>query len=362
MSDVVVVQRVLANYREGFFDLLSEKLDYKLVCSEKHSGKIMAPKNLKNKKYIYNPINIKIAPQFIFFPFLLFTLTSMHPKHIITEGGQNTINNIFVWLYCKISNCDYTIWDLGKGHIETNKNKSFVRNLYDELYDFILKDAKQIYTYNDRGVRYFRSQGFAKNILPLKNTIDTREVLYVLSSYKDKEQQLINDKFNKYKYYLLFVGALNENKHLEDFEKLMDMLPEEYGLIIVGNGSEQYLNKLKHLLDDKRIYFEGYKNMDQLQYYYNKVDCLFLPGLGGLSINQAMSFGTAVLCTKADGIEEELVLNDETGCIYDTIEEAVKVILRNSKDDWLRMGNNARNLFYTNYTIEKMVNRFIGNI
>jgi len=362
MSNIVVIQRVLANYREGFFDLLSKKIHYDLICSDKNAGKIIAPDKINNKKYIYNPVSIKISTQFIFFPFLFFTLISMQPKHIITEGGQNTINNLFVWLYCKIFNCDYTIWDLGKGHIKTSKNKSFIRKIYDKLYNFILKDAKQVYTYNNRGIRYFRSEGFNKNIIPLKNTIDTREVEYAISNYDKNKQQCINEKFNKFKYYLLYVGVLNEKKRLEDLKIIMDMLPDEYGLIIIGSGNEQYVNKLKRLLDNGRTYFEGYKNMDQLQYYYNKVDCLILPGLGGLSINQAMAFGTPVICTEADGIEEELVIDGETGYIYDTIDKAVKYIVGNSKEKWARMGENAKNLFFKNYTIEKMVERFIENL
>jgi len=361
MSNIVVIQRVIANYREGFFDLLSKKIDYTLISSHKNSGKIISPDNIEQKKYIYNPIAIQISNYIIFFPFLFFSLYSIRPTHIITEGGQNTINNSFVWLYCKFFNCDYTIWDLGKA-FQKNENNSLARNIYTKLYDFILKDARQIYTYNNVGVDYFRLQGFEKNILPLKNTIDTREVLRVLRNFSEEEQHFINNKFNKQKYYILFVGILNENKRLEDFKEIMKMLPEEYGLIIVGSGDEQYLNKLKHLLGDKRIYFEGYKNMDQLQYYYNKVDCLLLPGLGGLSINQAMAFGIAVICTEADGIEEELVLDGETGYLYDTIEEAVEFILNSAKEDWLRMGENAKKLLFNDYTIEHMVDRFIDNI
>lgn len=361
MTDVVVIQRILINYRKGFFDLLSERIDYKLICSDKSAGKIRPAKNIESNSYIYQPMSFKLLDSYIIFPFLFFSLYKLKPKHIITQGGQNTINNLPVWLYCKLFKCEYTIWDLGKGYVKTNKT-TMIRSLYEKFYDFIMHNAKQIYTYNDRGIQYFKSRGFKKNIVSLKNTINTREVIDVISNYSDDKQRLINDKFNKYKYYILFVGALNENKRIEDFKKIMEMLPNEYGLIIVGDGKENYLNKLKHLLNDECIYFEGYKNMDQLQYYYNYVDFLLLPGLGGLSINQSMAFGIPVVCTEADGIEDEIIVNNETGYLYNTIEEAVEFIREKNKDDWLKMGKNAKKLLFKEYTIEKMADRFIENI
>jgi len=361
VSRIVVIQRILINYRKGFFDLLSEKIDYKLVCSDKSAGKIKSSKKFESIPYIYQPMSFKLLDSYIIFPFLFFSLYKLKPKHIITQGGQNTVNNFPVWVYCKLFNCEYTIWDLGKGY-EKIKKETMIRSLYEKFYNFIMNDSVQIYTYNDRGIQYFKNRGFKKNIVSLKNTIDTREVEYVISNYSEKEQQLINEKFNKYKFHLLFVGVLNEKKRLEDFKKIMDMLPDEYGLIIVGSGDEKYVNKLKHLLDDERIYFEGYKNMDQLQYYYNHVDFLLLPGLGGLAINQAMAFGIPVVCTEADGIEDEIIINNETGYLYKTVEEAVEFILKNNKDSWSRMGANAKKLLFKDYTIEKMVDRFIKHL
>ena len=356
MSDIVIIQKTLPNYREGFFDHLSERIDFKLITSEKNTGKILASKNMKSKKYMHISANWKFL-NYVIFPFLFFTLIKIRPEIIITEGGQNTFNNIFVWLYCKLFNCEYIIWDLGKGYKKIKQ--SFSRKLYNKLYNYILESSKSVYTYHDAGKEYFKSQGFMKNIVPLKNTVDTREVLYALDNYNEQEQYVINNKFNKCKYYMLYVGAIHRKKSLEDFKLIMDMLPAEYGLIIVGSGNEKYVNKLKHLLNNERIYFEGFKNMEQLQYYYNHTDFFILPGRGGLAINQAMAFGLPVICTGADGIEKELVKGNETGYIYDSIEEAVNYILSKNKDNWAGMGKNAQELIFNDYTIEKMADRFI---
>jgi glycosyltransferase involved in cell wall biosynthesis len=361
LKDIVVVYKTLPTWREGFFDLLSEKIDYWLIASDKDTGKILASKNLKSKKYMYRSINWKILG-YIIFPFLFFSLIRIRPKVIVAEGGQNTFNNMAVWLYCKLFSCKYIIWDLGKNHMPTNVKKSFTRKLYDNLYNFILQGAQQVYTYHDVGKKYFISEGFQKNIVPLKNTVDTRIVLQALDSYDNKEQDFLNARFNKYKYHILYVGALHQKKSLEDFKKFMDMLPNDYSLVIVGSGNEQYVNKLKKLLDDQRIYFEGFKNMEQLQYYYNHMDFLLLPGLGGLGINQAMAFGIPVICTLADGIEKELIINDNTGYIYTSIEDAVQYILAKNKEDWERMGLNAKKLIFSKYTIEKMVDRFVKGL
>jgi len=361
MSDIMIIQRNILNYRKGFFDLLSEKIDYKLIASNKNVGKFMASKEGVNKKYIHSIINWKIN-EYIIFPFLFFTFIKIKPKHIITEGGQNTINNISVWLYCRLFSCEYSVWDLGKGYIRGVTEVSFARKMYSKFYNFILNGSKQIYTYHDKGVEHFISQGYQKRIIALKNTIDTREVELTLGKYYKEEQKKIDDKFNQYKYHILYVGAINENKNLEDMKIFMDMLPDNYAFIIVGSGDENYISGLKNILGEERVYFEGYKNMEELQYYYNFSDFLLLPGLGGLSINQAMAFGLPVVCTFADGIEDELIIENETGYKYTTIENAVDFIGKKDKNEWNTMGEQAKILIFENYTIEKMADRFVAGL
>ena len=162
---------------------------------------------------------------------------------------------------------------------------------------------------------------------------------------------------------MLYVGAVNEHKHLESLKELLNQLSDDYCLLIVGGGEEYYLKSLKkHIGNESRVFFEGYKSVNDLSIYYNISSFAILPGLGGLSINQAMAFKKPVVCCIADGGEKELVKNYKTGFIYPNVTEAAIFISSQSINDWKRMGINAEKYIYNNYSIDNMANTFLKGV
>ena len=75
-----------------------------------------------------------------------------------------------------------------------------------------------------------------------------------------------------------------------------------------------------------------------------------------------MAYGLPVLCTHADGAEEDVVRNDETGYIYRDIDDAVHYIRSKTDEDWKRMGKNASELLYGEFSLGKECERFIEGI
>jgi glycosyltransferase involved in cell wall biosynthesis len=356
---VLIVQRFYYNFREGFFDYLYD-IDFKfrLICATKSRGKVKVHDDVGKHSFILKVFFFFIGDKYVVFPFLFFRLIWQNPRTIITEGGANTINNLAIFLYCKIFRRKYIIWDLGKGF--SDFGNSTVRNLYMRFYNYLLKHSYLIYGYNTLSKEYFKSIGIDENkIVVLNNTIDTRKIKKIKSAGAPTFPEELKEQSESEYTFLLFVGALAKSKNIEALVDLMKMLGKGYFLILVGDGPKAYREELESLFAATNHCFVGYKKNEQLLPYYNLASLAVLPGLGGLSINQAMAFGVPVVCRSADGAEKDLVLKDETGYIFSNNEDAYKYITSKSKTDWDLMGRKAESFLYANHSVESMMDKFI---
>lgn len=360
---VVIIQRYFYNFREGLFDCLQRMgLSFALINSTKSCGRVKVhAEKVASVNYIKTPFSFNLSEGIICFPFLFLSLLREKPDVIVTEGGQNTINNIQIKWYSRLFKIPYIQWDLGKGYQDFGN--SLGRRIYMGIYTSIAKKASLIYGYNSSSKKYFEGIGIpSERIVVLNNTADTSTLKKVIESSLKELPIDMADRFDPNKKYIIFVGSLLPTKRIEDFKEIMTKLGEEYTLLLVGSGQEEYTQSLKTLFKDIDCIFLGYKKPEELlPYYYISLFCI-LPGLGGLSINQAMAYGLPVLCTHADGAEEDVVRNDETGYIYKDIDDAVRYIQSKSEEDWKRMGKNAQELMFGDFSLEKECERFIGGI
>jgi len=362
-TEIVIVQRYFYNFREGFFNYLNSIVpDFKLINSVKSRGRVTVHKNIVSKcSYIYPIKSININDNIVWFPFLFFSLLKLNPNVIVTEGGQNTINNIQIRLYCLLMSRQYIVWDLGKGYQDFGNSLS--RRIYMHFYTRLLKKATYVYGYNSCSKEYFLSLGVPKErIFIMNNTIDTiavKETILKSSHEMPEDLRLIH---SNEKIFIIFVGSLLPTKKIEDLVPIMRGLGDKYHLLLIGSGTKEYETQLKSIFFEVNHTFLGYKQIEQLFPYYKVSSFAILPGLGGLSINQAMAFGLPVLCTHADGAEKDIVHNDITGYIYNNIYDVVVYIKNKSNEDWERMGKAAENLLYSEFSIEQEATRFLNGI
>lgn len=356
---IVIIQRACAVYRESFLDLLNNKFELVLFSKNKNLGKIKVPKNIREKKYYKKNINFSFG-NYNIYPFLFFDLWKTNPDTIVSEGGQNTINNLSLLLYSKIFNKKYFIWDLGRSHIQ--EKRSLFRNLYNMLYRCIIRNSFGIFTYNTQGKKYFKEKYPSKEIFILHNTIDTNDISKIKSNIDCIKHNTIKNKFSKFDRKVLYVGAINTAKNIESLVDVMRLLGDKYCLIILGDGKENYVFHLKQLFRNQNVFFEGYKNLSETAYYYSVSDFTILPGLGGLAIIQSLAFGVPVLVNKADGSEFDLIINGETGYIYHNLNDLINFITTQLPFDIERMKKSSTNHIYNNFTIQNMVDNFINGI
>ncbi len=359
----IIVQRYYYNFREGIFDCLQEMgLKFSLINSTTSRGRVKVHSDkVAFVNYIDKCFHFNINDGIVVFPFLFWKLIREKPSVIVTEGGQNTINNIQIKWYSRLFRVPYIQWDLGKGYQDFGN--SLGRRIYMRIYKSIANHAKLIYGYNSISKKYFESLGISsEKIVVLNNTADTHTLKKVIESSSKKLPEDMAKQYDPNKKYIIFVGSLLPTKRIEDFAEIMTKLNGEYTLLIVGSGKEEYTQSLKEIFKDIDCIFLGYKRPEELLPYYNISLFCILPGLGGLSINQAMAYGLPVLCTHADGAEEDVVRNDETGYIYKNIDDAVRYIRSKTNEDWKHMGKNASELMFGDFSLEKECERFIEGI
>ena len=121
---------------------------------------------------------------------------------------------------------------------------------------------------------------------------------------------------------LLHIGRLVKWKRvdllIEAFQEVIADYPDAE-LVIVGDGPE--LNNLKQqaakLSSADNIRFIGaVYNPKELGAYMNESSIYVLAGMGGLSINDAMTYGMPVLCSVCDSTERDLVIDGTNGYFF----------------------------------------------
>jgi glycosyltransferase involved in cell wall biosynthesis len=133
-------------------------------------------------------------------------------------------------------------------------------------------------------------------------------------------------------------------------------------LLLAGNGIlEPGLKRLAHSENSSNIYFMNFQNQSFMPVLYQSADLFCLPSFSetwGLSINEAMASGRAVLASDRVGCAIDLVKKDYNGAVFrndlvrDLTEELAK--LTNSETLLQQYGNNSRSLI-KNWSFEHIV-------
>ena len=165
---------------------------------------------------------------------------------------------------------------------------------------------------------------------------------------------------------ILFVGRLFERKRPWDVVQLHKRLKENTGLytVIVGNGPLE--NSLRAEAEDSRVKFLGFQNQGATRDCYHGADLLVVPSeyeTWGLVVNEAFACGLPALVTDTCGVAGDLVRDGETGFIYHVADlyGATEYVKRLLVEPALRrkMGNRAKEMVATNYSVEQFANAFM---
>lgn len=169
-----------------------------------------------------------------------------------------------------------------------------------------------------------RFSSASSNIIRSKFSIPEKSVLFIFVG-----------KFDSIKNVSLLIEAFSQLNHTDTF------------LLLVGNGPiEKNLKKQASMLDSKtneKIFFLDFVNQNEIPVIYDSCDVFVLPSISetwGLSVNESMAAGKAV------------IVSDKCGCYYDLVKEGINGYVFKSNN--LESLVSAMNKFSNRETAHKM--------
>lgn len=196
------------------------------------------------------------------------------------------------------------------------------------------------------------------------NSTDTEALL------REKESVLAADPLlPKSERRLLHIGRLVKWKRvdllIDAFARLTKSYPDAE-LLIVGDGPELVNLKQQaanlHLEDSVRFTGAVY-DPKALGAYMNESTVYVLAGMGGLSINDAMTYGLPVLCSVCDSTERDLVTDGLNGSFFrdgdvDSLTEKIEQLLA-SPARCKEMGKESERIIREKINLETVSERYL---
>lgn len=166
---------------------------------------------------------------------------------------------------------------------------------------------------------------------------------------------------------LLTIGRLLRNKNFDLLIRAAGVLQRDglsIQLQIVGDGPDR--KRLEDIADQSNatVSFLGEQRGDQLRRIGCEASLFVLPGLGGLAIQEAMSFGLPVIATEADGTEQDLVRSNGWVVEKDNLEALATTIREAVSDpiDLRRRGEESLRIVREEINLTRMVDRFVSAV
>ena len=374
---VALVQRICPHYRVPVFRELAQRKGIDLTVFFGKGTKRGPCRNaediqgFKHKKLWTLPFTARRGLKnhyLAFHPSLLFHLVKGHYDVVITEGGQNILNNIvYLFFFRKVLRSRFVWWDAG---LKKNTGEGLIEKLVLFLFKRMMQNCDAFIAYSSWARDFFLSLGVPEErIFIAQNTIDER----IAKRYIDKYRQKVDEAREKLglqgKRVILTVGSIEKRKKVENlllaFKEIASQ-DDQVVLYVVGDGPHRpQLERFAQELGLSSVAFPGRVGED-ISLYFLLSDVFVLPAHGGLAINEAMIHGKPVIATFADGTERDLISDAENGFLVkeDDISELAEAIKKVIYDADLaeRMGLSSAARYEKHFTIEKMVDGIVNAI
>lgn len=226
-----------------------------------------------------------------------------------------------------------------------------------------------IYNFVDAHVNYinaaydiFGSYGVdSSKIFVTYNSPDTSRLLKVK---EELEKQGINPRAHR----IIHIGRLVKWKRVDLLIDSVAELRKEFSdieLVIIGQGPEKdsLEEQVRRLNLSNHVVFAGslYDPLDLGRHLMNS-SLYVLAGMGGLSINEAMSFEKPVICSVCDGTEKELVKDGYNGLFFnegdkEDLVEKIRTLL-SSPQLVKEMGQNSLSIIKNKINIDSVLSGY----
>lgn len=178
---------------------------------------------------------------------------------------------------------------------------------------------------------YLNSLGFPAD--RIWRTYDVVDNNYFTKLAEEARQQgsRLRIKLHLPKRYFLYVGRFSPEKNLirllEAYQLYHQQMQindrESWSLVLVGSGPQENALKEKVVqMGLKNVFWQGFKQVDMLPYYYGLSSALILPSISepwGLVVNEAMACSLPVLISDRCGCLLDLVFPGVNGYVFNSL-------------------------------------------
>jgi len=374
MNKIVLITSMLQLYRLTFYKKLSEIYrDENFIVyygiTSKEDGKIRHKGKTDFRSKGFTEYKLRILPFEVVFNLSMYSeIRQLNPDVIImlASTGNITYRRIISW--AKRNNKRVIIWTSGW---EPGRAKGVMLKFKNILVSSFFKKADFFLTYSSYASLYVKSMGVDNSKIEIcYNGIETDEMERDSSQIKLRSEELIK-KYDLEGYItFIYVGGLIPEKRtdllIDAFARLR-LKYDKIKLLLIGDGPLRSMveEKLKSI-NDPNIYYLG-RIFEGVDVFFAAADCLVLPGAGGLALNQAMFLGKPCIASKADGTEDDLVIENVSGYRFEenNLDSLIAAMERRILDDQEKvkiLSDNARQIITTKSNVNNMVDIFSRTI
>jgi glycosyltransferase involved in cell wall biosynthesis len=370
---VVLITPMLQPYRITFYDKLTKRLEGSTELIIYHGTKVREdgrpPYNgkvpFKEKGF---PIKLNYISSFkiVRNAGMFESLKKDNPDLIIMQGIGGDISLQLIANWAKKNNRPLVFWACCMEEDRPGWKQSLKNMLVVPFY----KKGNHYLTYSTNAAKYLKNIGIDNSVIDVcYNGIEIDDMQSKATEVMTGSKEVIKKyDLENYTTFLYVGGILAEKKVdllIDAFVKFRAKYPQTK-LIIIGDGPERGMieEKLKNL-SEPHIYYLG--RLKEVDTFFAAADCLVLPAVGGLALNQAMFWGKTCIASKADGTEDDLVVEGVTGYRFkendlDSLVSAMERRVNEKKDKVELMSKNAREMILTRSNVNNMVDIFYKTI
>lgn len=344
---VLLITNMISPYRIPLFNIISEKGDFNFKV-------IALAEREKNREWEFGKNKIKFDYQIlpgwhwfiwgkkrevaIHFNRGVFKMLLEGSPDIVITSGYDSLAYWQAFLYCKIYKKKFILWNG-----TTIFSSGSVQGIRGMLKRIIIRGADKYIAYGTKSKEYLEYFGAkTDDIYITTNSVDMDYFKLEVNKYRNNN--FLNKKREGYpEILLLYVGQLIFRKGvLNVLKALKELNDNRIGFLIVGNGPEE--KDLKQYCRDnnlKNIYFEGFKQQEELPEYYALADIFILPSfeeVWGLVVNEALASGLYVLSSKYAGVSYDLIKEGWNGEIFDPYDiNKITSLIKNVRNNILEI-------------------------
>jgi glycosyltransferase involved in cell wall biosynthesis len=364
-----IIQRILTDYRKPFFEKLADLPEFELSV---FTGRPLANEGTRTAKTLTNAKLHFTKNRYLPSPcgYLCWQtgvkqwLCEFNPDVLVTAASPRILSSIIARKWMKARGRPVLGWGLGE---LPRTGQRWLSAIQKQLAEKFIGTFDAIIAYSSKAARYYANVRNSPNMIFIAhNAIDNSESEKYLQKF-----MVCNHWLKPWQNSLalhpdlpiiLFVGRLIAQKNADLLIEACAPLFPHCQLLIVGDGPAMPDLELQAKPYKKYIRFVGYQTGADLAKCFLAADLFVLPGLGGLAVFQAMSYGKAVIVSFGDGTEEDLLCEGLNGVRFrqndsEDLRSKIETLL-DHPEQLPQMGHESLRIIREKINLDTMVSNF----